>query len=151
MEAMQNEGQWPACPSGLMVLEGELASATADGCDAPQLDALVPVLHRLRIAFGMEMAFVAQLRDGALAGREATGLDDCNPFEEAYGRGLLEPRCRDGSFAAVAVCSEDGIESGTLVCGVPAGDGAYQPPPDSLGPVSRLLASSMRRAETRRA
>jgi hypothetical protein len=151
MQAILDEGQWPACPSGLMVLEGELASATADGSDAPQLLALVPVLRRLRDAFGMEMAFVAQLLRGALAGREATGLDDCNPFEEAYGRGLLEQRCGSAAFAAVAVCSDDGIESGTLVCGVPASDGGWQPPPDSLKSVSRLLASAMRRIETRRA
>jgi hypothetical protein len=149
MTAMYDEGQWPACPSGLMVLEGELASATADGSDTPHLQALVPVLHRLRNAFGMEMAFVAQLRDGLLAAREATGFDDCNPFEEAFGRGLLEQRCGSAVFAAVAVCSDDGIEAGTLVCGVPAGDGGYQPPPDSLKSVSRLLASSMRRIDTR--
>ena len=136
--------------TGMMVLEGELAAATGDGSDAPQLSALVPVLHRLRSAFGMEMVFVGQLRDGALAAREVAADEDCNPFEEAYGRGLLGPVCTSGNFAAVAVCRDDGIEAGTLVCGVPDGD-SYRGPPDSLKSVSRLLASSMRRIEVKRA
>jgi hypothetical protein len=105
---------------------------------------LVPVLNRLRGAFGMEMVFVGQVRNGSLSGRVALPEDDCNPVEEAYGRGLLEARCGASTFDAVSVCSFEGIESGTLVCGVAAGDG-YQGPPDSLKSVSRLLATSMRR------
>lgn len=136
--------QWGQGLSGIMVLEGELASVTGDDTDTPQLKALVPVLNRLRGAFGMEMVFIGQLRNGILAGRDASPDDDCNPFEEAYGRELLEARCGSSQFEAVAVCSDEGVESGTLVCGVAAGDG-YQPPPDSLKSVSRLLASSMRR------
>jgi hypothetical protein len=148
MQITTSDGQWD--DSGTMVLEGELAAATGDGSDVPQLSALVPVLHRLRCAFGMEMAFVGQLHDGALAARHVSANEDCNPFEEAYGRGLLEPRCADGNFAAVAVCRDDGIEAGTLVCGMPKGD-PYQGPPDSLKSVSRLLASSIRRIEVKRA
>jgi hypothetical protein len=130
--------------SGMMVLEGELAAVTGDHSDAPQLKALVPVLNRLRGAFGMEMVFIGQLTNGKLGGRHASEDDGCNPFEAAYGRELLEARCGTSQFDAVAVCSQEGIEAGTLVCGVAAGDG-YQPPPDSLKSVSRLLATSMRR------
>jgi hypothetical protein len=130
--------------SGLSVFEGELAAVTGDQSDIPQLDALVPVLNRLRGAFGMEMVFIGQLRNGSLCGRAALPDDDCNPFEEAYGRELLQARCGASMCDAVSVCSVEGIESGTLVCGVAAGDG-YQGPPDSLKSVSRLLATSMRR------
>ncbi len=150
MNTITKDVQRPATGMrGMMVLEGELASATGDSSDAPQLDALVPVLNRLRNAFGMEMVFVGQLWDGALAARQAAPHEDCNPFEEAYGRGLLEERCGDSAYAAVSVCRDDGVEAGTLVCGVLAGEG-YQPPPDSLKSVSRLLASSMRRIAAHR-
>ena len=130
---------------GMMVLEGELSAATGDDSDSPQLKALVPVLNRLRGAFGMEMVFIGQLSNGRLGGATVSADDGCNPFEEAYGRELLEARCGTSSlFDAVAVCSHEGIEAGTLVCGVTAGDG-YQAPPDSLKSVSRLLATTMRR------
>lgn len=129
---------------GMIVFEGELTAVTGDAADDPQLQALVPVLNRLRDAFGMEMVFVGQLRSGMLTGREAPLDEDCNPFEEAYGRRLLEARCGTSLFDAVPVWSHEGIEAGTLVCSVAAGDG-YQPPPDSLKSVSRLLATSMRR------
>ena len=129
--------------AGMIVLEGELSAVTGDASDSPQLKGLVSVLNRLRGAFGMEMVFIGQLTNGRLGGGEAD--DACNPFEEAYGRELLEARCgSDSLFDAVAVCSADGIEAGTLVCGVTPGEG-YQPPPDSLKSVSRLLATSMRR------
>jgi hypothetical protein len=138
----------PSIHPGMMVLEGELAAVTGDECDAPQLSALVPVLNRLRSAFGMEMVFIAQLNNGMLAARQATPDEGCNPFEEAYGRGLLEARCGTSQLDAVAVCSQAGVEAGTLVCGAAAGTG-YQPPPDSLKSVSRLLATSMRRLPQR--
>jgi hypothetical protein len=130
--------------SGMLVVEGELAAVTGDDSDVPQLDALKPVLNRLRGAFGMEMVFIGELRDGVLMGRHSLPNCGCNPFEEAYGRELLESRCGASLFEAMPVCSQEGIESGTLVCGVAAGEG-YQPPPDSLQSVSRLLATSMRR------
>jgi hypothetical protein len=130
---------------GMIVLEGELSAATGDDSDSPQLKALVPVLNRLRGAFGMEMVFIGQLSNGRLGGAAVASDEGCNPFEEAYGRELLGARCGTSSlFDAVAVCSHDGIEAGTLVCGVTAGEG-YQPPPDSLKSVSRLLATTMRR------
>ena len=129
---------------GLTVLEGEFAAATGDDSDAPQLNALVPVLNRLRGAFGMEMVFVGELRNGKLTGREVLPGDGCHPFEEAYGRELLQARCGSSLFDAVPVYSREGMEAGTLICGVAAGDG-LQPPPDSLKSVSRLLATSMRR------
>ena len=130
--------------SGMMVLEGELSAATGDDSDSPQLKALVPVLNRLRGAFGMEMVFIGQLTNGRLGGRKAPPDDDCNPFEEAYGRELLGARCGTSLFDAVMVRNDEGIEAGTLVCGATVGEG-YQPPPDSLKSVSRLLATSMRR------
>jgi hypothetical protein len=130
---------------GMVILEGELSAATGDDSDSPQLSALVPVLNRLRGAFGMEMVFIGQLSNGKLGGAAISTNEGCNPFEEAYGRELLEARCGTSSlFDAVAVCSQEGIEAGTLVCGVTAGEG-YQPPPDSLKSVSRLLATTMRR------
>ena len=132
---------------GIFVLETELAAATGDDSDAPQLSALVPVLNRLRGAFGMEMIFIGQLSDGRLTGREPMPEQACNPFEEAYGRDLLRARCGTSVFDAVSVCSDDGVEAGTLVCGVAANDG-YQSPPDSLRSVSRLLASSMRKMKS---
>ncbi|HSV35187.1 MAG TPA: hypothetical protein VLI46_06500 [Ramlibacter sp.] len=145
MQAATQDLQWADNDlSGMVVLEGELAAVTGDDSDTPQLSALVPVLNRLRNAFGMEMVFIGQLRNGRLNGRQAVPDDCCNPFEAAYGRDLLEARCGTSLFDAVAVCSTEGIESGTLVCGVAAGDG-HQPPPDSLKSVSRLLATSMRR------
>jgi len=131
--------------SGMIVLEGELSAATGDDSDSPQLRALVPVLNRLRVAFGMEMVFIGQLTNGRLGGGKAE--DRCNPFEEAYGRELLGTRCGTSVFDAVQVCSHEGIEAGTLVCGAAAGQG-YQPPPDSLKSVSRLLATTMRRMAT---
>ena len=127
---------------GMIVLEGELSAATGDDSDSPQLKALVPVLNRLRGAFGMEMVFIGQLTNGRLGGVRAEEDDGCNPFEEAYGRELLGARCGTSVFDAVQVRSHEGIEAGTLVCGVAAGDG---PPPDSLKSVSRLLATTMRR------
>lgn len=130
--------------SGMIVVEAELAAATGDSSDVPQLSALVPVLNRLRGAFGMEMAFIAQLANGRLTARAALEQEDCNPFEAAYGRDLLQARCGSSQFDAVRVCSAEGIEAGTLVCGV-AGSDSRQPPPDSLKSVSRLLATSMRR------
>jgi hypothetical protein len=130
--------------SGLMVLECELTAVTGDDSDSPMLKALVPVLNRLRGAFGMEMVFIGQLTNGKLSGRKAIEDDDCNPFEAAYGRELLEARCGHSVFDAVTVCSDDGIEAGTLVCGVSANDES-ELPPDSLKSVSRLLATSMRR------
>jgi hypothetical protein len=130
--------------SGLSVFEGQLAAVTGDQSDVPQLDALVPVLNRLRGAFGMEMVFIGQVRNGSLSGRQPLPDNDCDPFEAAYGRELLEARCGSSMFDAVSVCSVEGIESGTLVCGVAAGD-ENQGPPDSLKSVSRLLATSMRR------
>jgi hypothetical protein len=128
---------------GMIVLEGELSAATGDDSDSPQLRALVPVLKRLRCAFGMDMVFIGQLSNGRIGGG-ASADHLCNPFEEAYGRELLEARCGTSQFDAVAVFSQEGIEAGTLVCGVTAGAG-YQPPPDSLKSVSRLLATTMRR------
>ncbi|ROZ71581.1 hypothetical protein [Ramlibacter sp. WS9] len=128
---------------GMIVLEGELSAATGDDSDSPQLKALVPVLNRLRGAFGMDMVFIGQLSNGHIGGG-ASSDQRCNPFEEAYGRELLEARCGTSQFDAVAVFSQEGIEAGTLVCGVTAGAG-YQPPPDSLKSVSRLLATTMRR------
>ena len=137
--------QWPRNDlSGMLVFEGELAAVTGDDSDVPQLEAMMPVLSRLRGAFGMEMVFIGELRNGVLMGRHASPDHGCNPFQEAYGRELLEARCGASILEAVSVCSQEGIESGTLVCGVVAGDG-YQPPPDSLQSVSRLLATSMRR------
>ena len=130
--------------SGLMVLECELTAVTGDDSDSPMLKALVPVLNRLRGAFGMEMVFIGQLTNGKLSGRKAIEDDDCNPFEAAYGRELLEARCGHSMFDAVTVCSDDGIEAGTLVCGVSTND-ECELPPDSLKSVSRLLATSMRR------
>jgi hypothetical protein len=145
MHASTEDIQWARNDiAGLIVLEGELAAVTGDDSESPQLSALVPVLSRLRNAFGMEMVFVGQLKNGRLNACEAPFEDSCNPFQEAYGRQLLEARCGCSHFGAVPVCSDQGIESGTLVCGVAAGDG-YQPPPDSLKSVSRLLASTMRR------
>jgi hypothetical protein len=128
---------------GMDVVENELAAVTGDACDAPQLSALMPVLSRLRDVFGMEMVFVGQVRDGVVAGRERQN-DGCNPFEEAYGRQVLGQRCRASVFDAVTVCSMEGIESGTLVCGARDGGGT-EPPPHALVSVSRLLATSMRR------
>ena len=132
--------------AGLSVFEGELTAVTGDDSDSPLLKALVPVLNRLRGAFGMEMVFIGQLMNGRLSARESSANDDegCNPFEEAYGRELLRARCANSVFASIAVCSDEGIEAGTLVCGTAAGDG-YNAPPDSLKSVSRLLATSMRR------
>ncbi|MBI2772177.1 MAG: hypothetical protein HYX47_21340 [Burkholderiales bacterium] len=130
--------------AGLTVLEGEFASVTGDDADAPQLTALVPVLHRLRAAFGMDMVFIGELRNGKLTGREVAPGDGCHPFEEAYGRELLQARCGSALFDAVPVYSREGMEAGTLICGVAARDGR-QPSPDSLKSVSRLLATSMRR------
>jgi hypothetical protein len=146
MSAVAENLQWfgDDLSGGMIVIEGDLAAVTGDDSDSPQLSALVPVLNRLRGAFGMEMVFIGQMRNGILAGREASPDEDCNPFEEAYGRQLLEARCGTSLFDAVSVCSHEGMEAGTLVCGVMAGDG-YQPPPDSLKSVSRLLATSMRR------
>lgn len=141
MSAVAANPEW--FDRGLTVSECELAAVTGDESDAPQLNALVPVLKRLRDAFGMEMVFIGQLRNGMLAGRQVSP-DGCDPFEELYGRQLLEARTHSSLFDAVAVCSNEGIESGTLVCGVTGGDG-YQAPPDSLKSVSKLLASSMRR------
>ena len=141
----EDELQWADNDlSGMIVLEGDLAAVTGDESDSPQLSALVPVLNRLRNAFGMEMVFIGQMKDGRLNGREGAPEDCANPFEEAYGRCLLEARCGTSLCDAVPVCDEEGIESGTLICSVAAGDG-YQPPPESLRSVSRLLASSMRR------
>jgi hypothetical protein len=151
MQAVAEEGQWVESDlPGMFVLEGELAAVTGDASDSPQLSALMPVLNRLRHAFGMEMVFIGQLKDGKLAAREAAPDEACNPFEEAYGRDLLEGRCGTAHCDAVSVCSDEGIESGTLVCGVVA-DGGYQPPPDSLKSVSRLLATTMRRVTARNA
>jgi hypothetical protein len=134
--------------SGMIVLEGELSAATGDDSDSPQLRALVPVLNRLRDAFGMEMVFIGQVTNGRLGGCRVTLEDDgCNPFEEAYGRELLGARCGISVFDAVQVCSHEGIEAGTLVCGAAGGQG-YQLPPDSLKSVSRLLATTMRRMAT---
>ena len=133
---------------GMTVIEAELAAVTGDDCDEPMLDALVPVLKRLRSAFGMEMVFIGQMRQGALTGRRAAPEQGCHPFEEKYGRDLLKERCGSSSvLEAVPVCGDDGIESGTLVCGVSVTEG-YQPPPDSLRSVSRLLASSMRKIKS---
>ncbi|HSV47768.1 MAG TPA: hypothetical protein VLJ58_18410 [Ramlibacter sp.] len=145
MPAVADNTQWFGNDlSGMIVVEGELTAVTGDESESPQLKALVPVLSRLRDAFGMEMVFIGQLRNGMLTGREAPEDDGCNPFEEAYGRGLLEARCGTSLFDAVPVWSRQGVEAGTLVCSVAAGVG-YQPPPDSLKSVSRLLATSMRR------
>ena len=144
MSAGVEDVQWFANDlAGMSVFEGELAAVTADESDTPLLNALVPVLNRLRCAFGMEMVFIGQLRNGSLSARGARPDDGCNPFEEAYGRQLLEARCGAALFDAVPVCSDEGIESGTLVCGVAAG-AVSQPSPDSLKSVSRLLATSMR-------
>ncbi len=145
MPAITEQPQWFENDlAGMHVLEGELAAATGDDSDCPQLSALVPVLNRLRGAFGMEMVFIGQLTNGKLGGGGSPSNDSCNPFEEAYGRELLETRCGISLFDAIAVRSAEGIEAGTLVCGVTAGDG-YQLQPDSLKSVSRLLATSMRR------
>lgn len=130
--------------AGLTVVEGELAAATGDDSDSAQLMTLVPVLNRLRGAFGMDMVFIGELRNGMLTGRAVSPNEGCHPFEEAYGRELLEARCGSSLFDAVPVYSSEGIEAGTLICGVTASDG-HQPPPDSLKSVSRLLATSMRR------
>ena len=144
MSTVAEELKWSGNDlSGMIVLEGELSAATGDDSDSPQLKALVPVLNRLRGAFGMEMVFIGQLTNGRLGGGKAD--DGCNPFEEAYGRQLLGARCGTSIFDSVQVCSHEGIEAGTLVCGVAAGDG---PPPDSLKSVSRLLATTMRRMAT---
>lgn len=135
-----------AAYDGITVVEGELAAASGDGSTCPQLEPLVPVLHRLRTAFGMEMIFVGQLREGVLSGRAPEPGEECDPFEELYGRGLLQARCGSAAYAAAPVTREDGIAAGTLVCGVSANDGG-DGPPDSLKSVSRLLAGSMRRLE----
>jgi hypothetical protein len=149
MQAVAEEVQWVESDlPGMFVLEGELAAVTGDASESPQLNALMPVLNRLRHAFGMEMVFIGQLKNGKLAARDAAPDEACNPFEEAYGRGLLEGRCGPSLCDAVSVCSDEGVEAGTLVCGVIA-DGGFQPPPESLKSVSRLLATSMRRATTR--
>ena len=129
--------------SGMIVMEGELTAATGDDSDSPQLRALVPVLNRLRGAFGMEMVFISHLTNGKLGGYGSAG-EGCNPFEEAYGRQLLHARCGTSLFDAVQVRDHEGIEAGTLVCATRACDG--QPlPADSLKSVSQLLATSMRR------
>ena len=146
MSAVAEQLQWFGNDiAGMIVLEGELSAATGDDSDSPQLKSLVPVLNRLRGAFGMEMVFIGQLTNGRLGGVRAEDDDGCNPFEEAYGRELLGARCGTSVFDAVQVRSHEGIEAGTLVCGVAAGDG---PPPDSLKSVSRLLATTMRRMAT---
>lgn len=131
---------------GIDVVEGELAAASGDGSTCPQLEPLVAVLHRLRTAFGMEMIFVGQLREGVLSGRPPGPDEVCDPFEELYGRGLLQARCGNAAYAAAPVTRDDGIAAGTLVCGVSAND-AGDGPPESLKSVSRLLAGSMRRLD----
>jgi hypothetical protein len=145
MSARTETPQWfeDSLP-GMSVFEGELAAVTGDASDTPLLNALVPVLNRLRGAFGMDMVFIGQVCNGNLSGRATLPDSDCDPFEAAYGRELLEARCGSSMFEAVSVRSDEGIESGTLVCGVAPGDGC-QGPPASLKSVSRLLATSMRR------
>jgi hypothetical protein len=127
-----------------MVIEGELAAVTADGTDCPQLQALVPVLHRIRDAFGMEFVFVGELRDGSLAARHTGEL---GVFEESYARGLLQSRCGASAYAAIPVTNDEGWAAGTLVCDIPATDASSEPP-SSLKSVSRLLAGAMRKLKS---
>jgi hypothetical protein len=146
MNSAKQHAPGDAAYDGITVVEAELAAASGDGSTCPQLEPLVPVLQRLRSAFGMEMIFVGQLHEGVLSGRPPGPDEACDPLEEHYGRGLLQARCGSAAYAAACVTREDGIAAGTLVCGVSANDGS-EGPPDSLKSVSRLLAGSMRRLQ----
>jgi hypothetical protein len=135
------------------IVTGEFVVVTADAADLQVYRPMSALLNRMRKAFGLEAAFIAQWADGEPVARRAAGAEagseECDSLHATYGRRLLEsaadrePGRGDADrFDAAPVITSDGFEYGTLCCRriVSAGgvdDGAQE---EALRSVARLIA-----------
>jgi hypothetical protein len=133
------------------IVHGEFVVATADGADVQAYRPLCAVLDRVRRAFGIDAAFIAQWAGGApvVHRTDAEEEEDVQAglvsLQATYGRRLLEESSggRGGSdsavrFEAVPIIT-DGMEYGIL-CGRRILSDAAASEPPALRSVARLIS-----------
>lgn len=144
MSAREQEMDWSETATyAFDVVAAEFVVVTADAADIDAYDPLSNLLRRMRKAFGVELAFIAEWSDGDPVVRRMSHGEqpECDPLQSEYGERLLEgARPAEGlSFHAVPVATSDGVVHGTLCCFMPdrKGEGSAR----ALQSVSKLIAA----------
>jgi hypothetical protein len=137
--------------SAFDVVDGEFVVVTADGADQQFLSPLCALLRRVRNAFGMEAAFIAEWAYGELLVHRVDSSEDaaieCDSLQSLFGIRLLgsgASEAGDASFDAVAVVTRDGVVHGTLCSSSDSGDAQQRA---ALRSVARLIAKWFDEAE----
>jgi hypothetical protein len=134
------------------IVAGEFVVATADSADLQAYAPLSALLRRVRRAFGIDAAFIAEWAQGEpVVHRSVSALDsEGDMLHATFGRQLLEssamPEAGKGErvrFDAVPVVTQDGFEHGTLCCRrvVAAGGQDEDSQREALRSVARLIAA----------
>jgi hypothetical protein len=128
MSARENEFDWSETATyAFDVVDAEFVVVTADGADLPCYDPLSSLLRRMRKAFGVPFAFIAEWSDGDPVVRRAGPGEEreCDPLHAEYGIRFLQhmDASAGSNFHAVPVMTADGIIHGTLCCCMPPRDG----------------------------
>src|SRR5205085_11320662 len=124
------------------VVAAEFVVVTATAADLACYSPLSSLLGRMRKAFGVEFAFIAEWSDGDPVVRRTVYGETpvCDALQYEYGLRLLDgDNAAEGSgFHAVPVVTADGVAHGTLCCCMPdrEGQGATR----ALNSVAQLIA-----------
>jgi hypothetical protein len=143
MSGRENEIDWSETATyAFDVVAAEFVVVTAGGADLACYSPLSSLLGRMRKAFGVEFAFIAEWSDGdPVVRRTPRGeAPDCDALQCEYGLRLLggENAAEGSGFHAVPVVTADGVVHGTLCCCMPdrKGEGASR----ALKSVAQLIA-----------
>lgn len=144
MSARENEIDWSETATyAFDVVAAEFVVVTAGGADLKCYAPLSALLERMRKAFGVELAFIAEWAAGDPVVRRTSGGEppECDPLQREYGLRLLQGDAPGAGWAfhAVPVVTADGVVHGTLCCFMPErkGDGAAR----ALNSVAHLMAA----------
>lgn len=144
MSAREKEMDWSETATyAFDVVASEFVVVRADAADLKCYAPLSSLLQRMRRAFGVDFAFIAEWSGGDPVVRRIgrAGRAECDPLQFEYGLRLLagDTLPEGWTFEAVPVATADGVVHGTLCCCMPrrAGDGALR----ALGSVAQLIAA----------
>jgi hypothetical protein len=150
MSGRENEIDWSETATyAFDVVAAEFVVVTAEGADLKCYAPLSNLLARMRKAFGVPFAFIAEWADGDPVVRRTHGGEtpECDALQREYGQRLLDGMAAsaDWEFHAAPVVTEDGVVHGTLCCVMPKrkGDGASR----ALNSVAQLMAAWFNDAE----
>lgn len=150
MSDRENEMDWSETATyAFDVVAAEFVVVTAGGADLDVYDPLSSLLGRMRKAFNVEFAFIAEWSAGdPVVRRTPYGeTPQCDVLQREYGLRLLEgvAPADDCSYQAVPVATADGGVHGTLCCFMPdrKGEGASR----ALNSVAQLIGAWFDEAE----